>query len=117
MLKKINRITKKIEIDQFFGRDFKKQKGISFSSKFFVVKVLEGKKESRLNIILNTKVDKRAVVRNKIKRQIREVFRLLLVEMKKNKDVLIVVLPSSKNLEYKDIEKDLKRLFNKLKII
>jgi len=102
----------------FFGRDFKMLKGISASSKYFVVKVLPSTfQNSRFNIILNTKVDKRAVVRNKIKRQLRSVFRKVLPRIDNSVDVLVVVMPGAKELDFKKIEFDVKSLFNKLKVL
>lgn len=60
----------------------------------------------RLGITVSTKIDKRAVVRNRIKRLIREVFR-------KNRgrfdgfDIVVIARKDASNVPYKDIEREL----------
>lgn len=48
---------------------------------------------SRIGVSISLKVDKRSVVRNRIRRQIQAAFRHLLPRMAKNLDVVVVVHP------------------------
>ena len=112
MLSKAHRLHKE--------KDFKKtfQKGRSFFTKALGVKVLKNNlKTSRFGIVVSTKISKKAVVRNKVKRQIREVLRSQLDKVKPGYDVVIITLPAIIDKEYVDIEKDLKSAFKKLNII
>lgn len=113
MLKAKNRINKKKEIDEFFGKSFKLKKGFSASSPFFVLKVIKNVPVTRMGVIINTKVDKRAVVRNKIKRQIREIFKDLILQYS-GVDFMVVVQPKAKTLEFEQMKKEIEGLIKKV---
>ncbi|NQT49138.1 ribonuclease P protein component [Candidatus Kuenenbacteria bacterium] len=118
MLNKLNRITKQREFDAFFGKEFKLKKGKNMAGRFMILKVFKNElKTPRFGFMLNTKVDKRAVVRNRIKRQLRESIRLRLKEFKGSFDCLIVVKPTVKDIEAKELEKELFYLFKKANIL
>lgn len=115
MLKKINRIRKKSDIDSFFGSQFKKDRGRSAASKFFVLKTrTNGVKEVRAGFIVNTKVDKRAVVRNKIKRRLRDIFQKYLLDLPAGHDFIVVVLKPAARAEYSEIKVDIVRLLQRV---
>lgn len=84
-------------------------------SKHFLLLVCEASTgESRLGITVTTKIDKRAVVRNRIKRRIREIFRLNRHRLKKEIDVVVVARRDSGVIEFADFEREiLGALFNK----
>jgi len=91
MLKKLHRITKKRDFDQFFGSQFKKAKGYSAKSNSLIVKSLKNDLEiSRFAFVISTKVDKRATKRNLIKRRLREIVRLRLKKMKTGYDIIFI---------------------------
>ncbi|HCC22616.1 TPA: ribonuclease P protein component [Candidatus Falkowbacteria bacterium] len=118
MLPKENRITKKKEFDGFFGRDFKVNGGYSVSSNNFVIKTKLVKSGSnRIGFIINTKVDKRATVRNRVKRQVREIFFNNLKQFNRKVDVLVVIQPAAKNLTFKQIEDDVVGMLRKIRLI
>jgi len=50
---------------------------------------------TRIGVSISVKVDKRSVVRNRIRRQIQAVFRHLLPRIAENLDILVVVQPSA----------------------
>jgi ribonuclease P protein component len=105
MLEKKYRITKQKEFDQFFGQNFKKLGGRSVSTKEFVFKYYEnGQKLSRFAFITSNKLDNRATVRNKLRRQLRDVVRLNLLKLKKNVDVLLVCQKPILKLDYEQLE-------------
>ncbi|MDP3764728.1 MAG: ribonuclease P protein component [bacterium] len=85
------------------------------SGKFFVV--YASKKESnedrRIDIVIGLNVSKKAVVRNKIKRQIREIVRR--IDLTKSAASLkIVVLPSIVNIKFSDIKTSLTEILSDL---
>jgi len=100
MLKKINRINKKKDFDQFFGLAFKRRGGFNVSVPGLILKSLSnGLPYCRVGFIVNNKVDNRSTYRNRVKRQIREVVRLALPDFKKPLDLLFVVSPEIKKYE------------------
>ncbi|OGF33442.1 ribonuclease P protein component [Candidatus Falkowbacteria bacterium RIFOXYD2_FULL_35_9] len=118
MLAKENRITSKKEFDSFFGRDFRKSGGFSASSKAMVVKaIVTDDKDCRVGFIINTKIDKKAVVRNKIKRQFRDIMKNRLKLLKKKVYLLFVVMPAIKNLEFAQIEKEVDGLLKRMRLL
>src|SRR4030043_184121 len=72
---------------------------------------------NRYGIVVNLKVDKRAIVRNKIRRQLREIIRLNNENFKQSYDLMILTRESVKELKYKEIEEKLLKLFEKAKIL
>lgn len=80
-------------------------KGQSFRQKGFFIKYYRNTGlGSRIAIIVPKKVDKRATVRNLIKRQLAEIFQKNLVEKNLKLDLVIVV---SAKKEYKEYEGDI----------
>src|SRR3989339_96087 len=66
-------------------------------------------KDLRIGFLVSKKIDKRAVVRNRLKRQMREVVRLLLQEKKVvgGYHLAFIAQAGSAKLEYTDIEKQM----------
>lgn len=106
-----NSLRRKKDFDQVFNF------GQSFYCSLFIIKLLKNNLDTnRLGIIIGLKVSKKAVIRNKIKRQIREIFKS---EFKKNiennYDIVIII---SKNIVDKDfnlIKENFIKLIDKLK--
>jgi len=111
MLKKIQRLTKDKEFDQIF------KDGASSYNKLMGIKVLENELEySRLGIIISNKVSKSAVKRNKLKRQLREIFKPRMEQLKKKYDIVVIVLPPAIDKIYQELEKATEQAFKKLKL-
>lgn len=111
MLKKENRIRHKKDFDQVF------KQGSSFYCKTLGVKVLKTDLDhSRLGLVVSTKVSKKAVVRNRIKRTLRDFFQKELNSIS-NKDIIIITLPGIEKLQKEEINKKLKEIFIKMKLI
>jgi ribonuclease P protein component len=86
MLPKKFRLTSNKDIELVY------KTGKPFLTKFFNFKFKKnGLKESRFCIIVSNKVDKRAVIKNRIKRQISEILRLNMNKIQKGYDISIVV--------------------------
>ncbi len=97
-------------------------KGIRFtkenqiSSNFFLIKIAENKNDSkRFGIIVSKRVDKRAVVRNKIKRQIRRCIEENEKLVQSGRDMLIIVRPNIKDTQTEEICDSVNKMFKKIK--
>ncbi len=97
-------------------RDFKKvlRFGTFFSSQNLRLKLLANNLvNTRMGFVIGLKISKKAVVRNRLKRQVREVVRLLFKDdrIKKGADVVINLGADLANLEYLDIQNEVENLF------
>ena len=100
MLPKKNRISK----DRDFAVVFKKSRPVFTKDLAFRV-VFKNTTETRVAFIVSNKVDKRATVRNTLKRRLRAMSTELISRMKKGYDVVVTVKPSGGALlEYPEIK-------------
>lgn len=83
MLKKVNRLAKSKDIQKAFAR------GRTFFNPLFTLKFIPGVKEKRFTVVVSTKVYKKAVDRNRLKRIIREHIRKNLDGFKPGNYVII----------------------------
>jgi len=112
MLPNNNRLTKEKDFAKI------KESGNSFFSALFRVKILKNKlKDSRFAVIIPNKVSKKAVERNRLKRQIREILRLNLDKFKLSFDVVLWVNNKALNKTYQEIEKEVLKVLTKAKLI
>jgi ribonuclease P protein component len=72
---------------------------------------------SRIGISISQKVSKRAVVRNRIKRQLRAIVRQLLPHFASGWDVIIVVYPNALQCDYSEFLQQLKQLLTQAEIL
>jgi ribonuclease P protein component len=110
-------------------KDFRKvyQQGTRYSSPHLTLLALPDKrsllqealelKETRIGISIGQKVSKKAVVRNRIKRQIRAICSGFLPEIAPGWQVIIVVRPSALECKYEHFLRELKQLLVKANII
>jgi len=61
---------------------------------------------ARFGIVVSTKVDKRATVRNRLQRRLREILRLKLSAIKPGYDLMLICRPEAKNLSYQALEQE-----------
>jgi len=113
MFKRINRLTKQKDFDNIF------KTGVSSFDRIIGVKIVKNNlKYNRFGVIVGKKVSKKAVIRNKVKRRLREVLKVHNKSLKQGIDVVVIALPLSASRDYFElyaiIEKHLKklRLFN-----
>lgn len=112
MLPKENRLQKKKD----FERIFKKGKG--FKEDFLILKFISNNlNQSRFGIIISQKILKKATIRNKIKRRIRELIRLRLPKIKKRLDIVLIAIPGLETKDFWEIEETINKLLKKAKII
>jgi len=111
MFKKINRLTK----DKEFANVFKN--GRSSYDKIMGVKAVATELNyNRFGIMISNKVSKKAVERNKIKRQIREAIKAQVNKMKPGRDIVIIVFPEALGKKYQDFVVSIGNNFKKLRL-
>jgi len=110
-----NRLKKKKDFEYLF----KKGKSQESKKEFLVLRYKENNlKNTRFGLIVSKKVFKRAVLRNKIKRQLRNILREdILPKIKKNIDAVIILYPGFQVKDYQELKEKIKGLFQKAKII
>ena len=72
---------------------------------------------TRIGISISQKVSKKAVIRNRIKRQIRAAFRELLPDLPGGWKIVIVVKPKASECKYEHFLRELKQLLIEAEII
>lgn len=108
MLPKPNRLKKKKDFERVF------KIGRSFREGFLLLKVAENDlKESRFGLIISQKVTKKATLRNKLKRRLREILRKKLPEIKKNIDGVFIALPGIEKKAFSELEEIMNKLLEK----
>ena len=94
------------------------KKGRIYFSPFFNLKILKNNlSNSRFCIIVSTKISKKAVVRNKIKRQLRSIIQKNITKFSPNYDIVILTKPAITVTPFQDIEKTFQFLLKKIKLI
>lgn len=111
MLKKINRLAKTTAVQTALkaGRGF-------FNPNFNVRALLSTGEHAKFTVVVSTKVDKRAVKRNRIKRLIREFIRLRLSKFRKA-DYVIMIKPQAAKLDDEVLLQKLEEAFVRWRII
>lgn len=111
MLPRNERLKKKKEFDKTFGP------GLSVATHHLVTYILPRNtlskdEETKVGFIVAKKVNKRATIRNKIKRRLREAYKTLKIsqpELVLNADSLIFIArPAIQNLSYQEVLKNVK---------
>lgn len=108
MLKKQFRLKKQRDFENVF------QKGAYFSENFLALKVVENNlKTSRFGFMVSKKISKKAVVRNRIKRLLRESVRLMQIEVKSGFDMVFISRSGIVKKSLKEISGTVKKLLKK----
>lgn len=111
MLKKQYRLNKNKDFDRVF-----KQGGSAYAPSLGLKITANGLENSRFAVLVSKKVSKKAVVRNKIKRQLRNILREDYLQQVKGYDVVVICLPTISDKTFAEIKADLKFAFRKTKI-
>ena len=101
-------------------RDFKRVNalGRSFFSSQFKIKVAKNDlDQSRFAVVTSTKLSKKAVVRNRLRRQASEILRLSANRAVGGADVVVWVKPPAIGAPYQQLEADLLGLLEKAKVL
>jgi len=100
--------------------DFKKvaQGGQPFFAQDISLKVCKNNlKNNRFGVVVSLQIDKRAVVRNKIRRQISEIIKSIEKDLKQGYDILILTREDVKKLDFDQMQAKLIKLFQKADLI
>ncbi len=73
--------------------------------------------DSRIGVTITRKIDKRAVVRNRLRRRIKETFRLERGNFVAPVEMVVVALNGANELEFKDLRGEFLSLLRKAKIL
>jgi len=113
MLPEKNRLKKQKDFDSLF-----KNANTAYTKNFIMKAVPNNEDASRFAFMVSKKVSKRAVDRNRIRRQIRELIRLNLENITPGFDILIIVkaTPTTLELKYNEIEKQVLFCLKKLRL-
>jgi ribonuclease P protein component len=98
-------LPKKFKLSGFLVSQIIK-KGKHWGSPFFTLRYFP-LENSLFSVVVPVKVDKRAVVRNRIKRQIYEILRLNLNKFKPKLGIVILVKKEILGKSYREIEKEI----------
>jgi ribonuclease P protein component len=98
-------------------RDFKRvyTKGSFFSVPLFNLNFMSNRSQlTRVGIVISKKIAKRAVDRNRAKRQFREAVRSFYEILPKGYDIIISVKEKALGASYGDIEAEIKKAFERV---
>ncbi len=111
MLSSRYRLQKKKDIDRVF------RKGKSFREDSLVLKTTKNDLGfSRFGFVVSQKVAKKASVRNKIKRRLREAVKLKIKQLGVEADNLFIALRGIEGRDFNGIDESVEALFKKAKI-
>ena len=85
------------------------KKGKSFSGRFFSLRILpqeDKEEETRFGIVISLKISKKAVIRNKKKRQLREIIRLNKDKIRSGYLCLVLTKKEIIDAKYDELEKE-----------
>ncbi len=111
MLSKNNRLKKKKDFEQVF----KKGKGLEKNFLFFKW-VNNNLEQSRFGFVVGKNFSKKAVLRNRLKRRIREIIRGRLTQIKKGIDGVFVAKPGIEFKDFQKLEQTVVEILNKAKV-
>jgi ribonuclease P protein component len=108
MLSRKNLLKKKTDIERVF------KKGKGFKEDFLLLKAVKNSLGlSRFGFVVSQKVSKKAVLRNKIRRRLKEILGAKLKRIKNDYDCLLIVLPGLENKDFWEMEYIINKLFIK----
>ena len=109
MLQKINRLKKKNDFEAVF------KKGKSLKTNFLVLKTAPNKlEESRFGLVVSQKISKKAVIRNKVRRRMSEAIKIIMKDIKKGRDIVLIALPGIESKSFLEIKEILASVIKKV---
>lgn len=102
----------RLTAEKDFNRIFKR--GRSVSGKGLGLKVAPNRLEvSRFAFVVSTKVSKKAIVRNRLKRQMREIVHEIVKDLRQGRDVVVMARKESVDMEFGAMKESLRKAFKK----
>lgn len=112
MLSEQNRLKKKKDFEKVFKR------GKGYRKDFLFLKTKNNDLDfSRFGFVVSKKISNKAVVRNKVKRQLREIVRKKILKIKKGIDAVIITMPGIESQSFQGIEETIDKIFAEAKIL
>ncbi|MGB2762400.1 MAG: ribonuclease P protein component [Minisyncoccales bacterium] len=112
MFSQKNRLRKKNDFDRVF------KQGRGYRHGFLFLKVLDNDLGfTRFGVVVSKKISNKAVVRNKIKRQLREILKKKTDTVKKGLDIVFLTNSGIEKENFKDIEQEVEEILKKAGII
>jgi ribonuclease P protein component len=112
VLKRIFRLTEDKDFQNVYRR------GRYNATALFSVNVLPNRfGMTKIGIVVNKKVTKKASERNFLKRQVREIVRLALPKIQKGQSIVVTVRQPALKADYKTMEKDILASFKRLGVL
>ncbi|MFH0928497.1 MAG: ribonuclease P protein component [bacterium] len=108
MLSKNNRLTDKKDFETVFSKG-KRVSGSNLGVKYLANKL----PVSRFGFVVGTKVSKNAVLRNKIKRRLREITRACAGQFAPGFDVVVSVFPGAKDYSFEMFKNELLKIYHR----
>jgi len=109
MLPKKNLLKKKKDFDNIF------KKGRTKAGRLVFLRFLKNNtKEVRISFIVSSKISKKAIIRNKIKRRMREIFKQNIDNIEKGIDMAIIARPEIINKNYQEIKNDIENIIQSI---
>ncbi|MCD6500690.1 ribonuclease P protein component [bacterium] len=99
-----------------FARVFKKGKGQA--EKFLILKLVKNNLEfPRIGLVVSKKISKKATLRNKIKRRLREGVRANLARIKPGYDLIFSARKGIEEKSFWEVRKEVEKLLQKAKLL
>ncbi len=112
MLAQKYRLVKQSDFDLVF------KNGKKAPSRLFFVRFASNSRENcRFGVVISNKISKKAVVRNRLKRQIREIIRLNLSKFIQNMDIIVNILKPALECDYSELDHEFTEIFQKYRLI
>ncbi len=112
MLKKINRVSKRKEVEEL------RKARIVYQSPIFGMLTLDKKdEEKRFLVVISKRISKKAVIRNKLKRQMTEVIRLNLDKIRPGVRVGFLVRVRILEWKWKEIKTEMEKVLRETRVM
>ena len=109
------KITVSLKGNRAFRRMYAKGKSLA-SGTVVVYCRRNGSRQNRLGLTVGTKIGK-AVRRNKVRRRLREIYRLHESELRPGWDIVLVARSRAAEAKYRELESDVLRLMGRLGLL
>jgi len=112
MLDKKHRLKEKKDFEEVI------KKGKFYSEDLLVFKKIKNNlSRTRVGFVVSQKVSKKAVVRNKIKRRLRQIIKTNLAEIKPGFDIIFFTKKGIEEKDFSEIKKTIEKLLKKAKLL
>lgn len=108
-----NRLRKKKDFERVLKNKQSQSLAVSFLGAKFLANNLP---YSRIGFVVSKKISKKAVIRNKVKRRLREISRNIIRDFEKGFDIVVFTKPEIAKSDFSQIKNVLEALFRKIQL-